>query len=94
MKRDIRMEITLQAKVRSEHFLKNEKQFHLGMLPTEQANPKTRDLDKTFSQSVEAGLERLFAVDEDIIPMVEKIFAGKVFCHDAGSVLQGRCQWR
>ena len=73
------MKIAVEARKRSEHFLKNEKQFHLGMLPTEQANPKTRDLDKTFSQSVEAGIERLFAVDEDIISMAEKIFAGKEF---------------
>ena len=73
------MKITTEARKRAIHFLKNEKQFHLGMLPTEQSNPKTRGLDKVFEKSTEAGVEMLFSVDEDIIPMAEKIFAGKEF---------------
>jgi len=74
-----KMKITAEAKKRAIDFLENEKQFHLGMLPTEQSNPKTRGLDKVFEKSTESGVEMLFSVDEDIIPMAEKIFAGKEF---------------
>ncbi|MDD5596436.1 MAG: hypothetical protein PHV82_00740 [Victivallaceae bacterium] len=73
------MKISSEAKKRAVDFLENEKQFHLGMLPTEQANPKTRGLDKVFQTATAAGVKMLFAVDEDIIPMAEKIFAGKEF---------------
>lgn len=73
------MQISAEAKKRAIHFLEDEKQFHLGMLPTEQSNPKTRGLDKVFEKSTESGVEMLFSVDEDIIPMAEKIFAAKEF---------------
>ena len=73
------MHISTKARERAIDFLENEKQFHLGMLPTEQSNPKTKGLDKVFEKSTEAGVEMLFSVDEDIIPMVEKIFASKEF---------------
>jgi N-acetylmuramic acid 6-phosphate etherase len=73
------MKITIEAKERAIDFLENEKQFHLGMLPTEQSNPKTKGLDKVFETSTEAGVEMLFSVDEDIIPMAQKIFAGQEF---------------
>lgn len=58
----------------AEHFLNNETQFHLGMLPTEQANPKTRDLDKVFAASTSEGVKKLLSVDLDIYPMAKKIF--------------------
>ena len=73
------MKITSEAQKRAVDFLENEKQFHLGMLPTEQANPKTRRLDEVFKADAEKGVEMLFTVDEDIIPMAERIFAGKEF---------------
>ena len=73
------MQITNDARERAIDFLENEKQFHLGMLPTEQSNPKTRGLDEVFANSTESGVEMLFSVDEDIVPMAEKVFAGKEF---------------
>jgi N-acetylmuramic acid 6-phosphate etherase len=73
------MHITNEAREKAIHFLENEKQFHLGMLPTEQSNPKTRGLDEVFQNSTVKGVEMLFSVDEDIIPMAEKVFAGKEF---------------
>jgi len=73
------MYTTNEARKRAINFLENEKQFHLGMLPTEQSNPKTQGLDEVFQNSTEKGVEMLFSVDEDIIPMAEKIFAGKEF---------------
>jgi N-acetylmuramic acid 6-phosphate etherase len=73
------MKITNEARNRAVNFMENEKQFHLGMLPTEQSNPKTKGLDKVFEASVESGVEMLFSVDEDIVPMAENILAGKEF---------------
>jgi N-acetylmuramic acid 6-phosphate etherase len=73
------MKISAEAEKRAVDFLENEKQFHLGMLPTEQANPKTRGLDEVFKARTEAGVKMLFSVDEDMIPMAEEIFAGKEF---------------
>jgi N-acetylmuramic acid 6-phosphate etherase len=73
------MEITVKAQKRAKHFLENEKQFQLGMMPTEQSNQKTKDLDKVFESSTESGIEMLFSVDEEIVPMAEKIFTGKEF---------------
>ena len=65
----------INAHQEAEHFLNNETQFHLGMLPTEQANPKTRDLDKAFAASTSEGVKKLLSVDQDIYPMAEKIFS-------------------
>ena len=51
-----------KARQEAEHFLKNETQFHLGILPTEQANPKTRNLDRIFSDSAGEGVKALLSV--------------------------------
>jgi N-acetylmuramic acid 6-phosphate etherase len=63
-----------RAQREAENFLKNEKQFHLGILPTEQSNPKTRGLDKKFEADPAEGLRALLSVDADIVGMAEKIF--------------------
>ena len=75
------MFISEEAKKRAKDFLENEKQFHLGMLPTEQSNPKTRGLDEVFESDTAKGVDMLFSVDEDIVPMAEKVFAGEEFAH-------------
>lgn len=66
--------IRIRAKEEAENFLKNEKQFHLGILPTEQSNPKTRGLDKKFEADPAEGLRALLSVDADISGMAEKLF--------------------
>ncbi len=68
-----------KAHQEAEHFLKNETQFHLGMLPTEQANPKTRNLDQIFAESTGDGVKTLLSVDMDIYPMAQRIFRGKEY---------------
>jgi N-acetylmuramic acid 6-phosphate etherase len=68
-----------KARQEAEHFLNNEKQFHLGMLPTEQANPKTRNLDRIFAGSTGEGVKTLLSVDMDIYPMARRIFRGKEY---------------
>ncbi|MDD4816991.1 MAG: hypothetical protein PHI85_03365 [Victivallaceae bacterium] len=67
------------AKRMAEDFLNNETQFHLGMLPTEQSNPKTRDLDKVFARNAAEGVKLLLSVDYDIIPMAKKMFKSEQF---------------
>jgi len=67
------------AKREADHFLNNEKQFHLGMLPTEQSNPKTKNLDKTFTANASAGVQMLLSVDKDVQKMAARVLAGKEF---------------
>jgi hypothetical protein len=37
-----------RAKAKARNFIENEKQFHLGFLPTEQSNPITATLEDDF----------------------------------------------
>jgi len=63
----------------AEHFLNHEQQFHLGILPTEQSNPKTRNLDAIFKSNPMEGVKTLLSVDRDITPVAEKTLNGKAF---------------
>jgi N-acetylmuramic acid 6-phosphate etherase len=73
------MRISEPARIRATEFLEKETQFHLGFLPTEQSNPKTRNLDKVFAADPAAGVDLLFAVDEDVVAMAGKVFASAEF---------------
>jgi N-acetylmuramic acid 6-phosphate etherase len=79
------MRISAEGRARGKDFLENETQFHLGMLPTEQSNPKTKGLDTVFEDRTEAGVDLLFSVDEDIVPMAEKVLGGEAFALMLGS---------
>ncbi|MCF8335322.1 MAG: hypothetical protein K9H65_01850 [Bacteroidales bacterium] len=68
-----------KAHQKAEHFLNNEQQFHLGVLPTEQSNPKTRNLDSIFSSNPMEGVKTLLSVDRDISPVAEKTLKDKEF---------------
>jgi N-acetylmuramic acid 6-phosphate etherase len=63
----------------AEHFLNHEQQFHLGILPTEQSNPKTRNLDAIFKSNPMEGVKTLLSVDRDITPVAEKTLNDKAF---------------
>ncbi|KPL14625.1 MAG: hypothetical protein AMS26_10045 [Bacteroides sp. SM23_62] len=75
-----------KAQQEAENFLNHEKQFHLGMLPTEQSNPKTRNIDLAFDNNPADGVKLLLSVDRDIQPMARKILKGDEFRNmvDAG----------
>jgi N-acetylmuramic acid 6-phosphate etherase len=60
----------------AEHFLTQETQFHLGMLPTEQSHPKTRGLAETLQSDCQAGVRMLQSVDEDIVAMAQRVLGG------------------
>ncbi len=68
-----------KAHQEAENFLNNEKQFHLGILPTEQSNPKTRNLDIVFVSNPSEGAKLLLSVDRDGHTMAQKILGGNEF---------------
>ncbi len=68
-----------KAQQEAENFLNNEKQFHLGMLPTEQSNPKTKNIDLRFEEDPADGVSILLSVDRDIQTMAQKILKSNEF---------------
>ncbi|MCP3966406.1 MAG: sugar phosphate isomerase [Lentisphaerae bacterium] len=63
----------------AEHFLNHEKQFHLGMLPTEQPNPKTSKLEQIFASSPPEGVKTLLNVDHDVAAMLKRVLGSRKF---------------
>ncbi len=72
-------DISSKAQQEAENFLNNEKQFHLGMLPTEQSNPKTKNIDLRFEKDPVDGVSTLLSVDRDIQTMAQKILKSNEF---------------
>ncbi len=64
---------------KARYFLEYEKQFQLGFLPTEQSNPKTKNLDINFMENICKGLRQLFSVDYDIVPVADRIMSSLEF---------------
>ena len=64
---------------RARDFVENETPFHLGFLPTEQSSPLTRNMDKIFAASPEAGVRMLQSVDRNVLEMARRIFASPAF---------------
>ena len=71
------MSDTARAKARD--FIDNEKQFHLGFLPTEQSNPITATLEEDFRRSTLAGVQCLQRGDRQIPIVMRHVFAGERF---------------
>jgi len=63
----------ISAEERAEHFLREETQFHLGFLQTEQPHPGTSGLDKVSRKDISAGIRMLLGVDRDIPPKAAKV---------------------
>jgi N-acetylmuramic acid 6-phosphate etherase len=68
-----------RAHQEAENFLRNETQFHLGMLPTEQSNPKTNGLDLKFADNPVDGVKMLLSVDREIYSLAQIFFRGMEF---------------
>jgi len=64
----------LDYKQASKHFLENEKQFHLGVIPTEQPNPKTRNLSATIMKDTKAGVKMILSCDSEIAKVASSAF--------------------
>ncbi|MDD3171331.1 MAG: hypothetical protein PHO86_03310 [Bacilli bacterium] len=58
----------------SKDFLENEKQFHLGVIPTEQSNPRTKNLSATIAKSTAEGVKTILSADADIPAVTAKAF--------------------
>ncbi len=72
-------ELIQQAHRKAQHFIDHETQFHLGVLPTEQSNPKTAGLAETAQRDLEAAIGLLQSVDADVPPKARAVFAGTEF---------------
>ncbi|MCQ2404167.1 MAG: sugar phosphate isomerase [Lentisphaeria bacterium] len=71
--------MSIQSDKKAMDFIANEKQFHLGFLPTEQSSPLTRNLDREFAKSSLDGVRNLQAVDRNVLAMARRIFASGQF---------------
>ena len=67
------------ARENADFFLTHERAFRLGVLPTEQSNPKTVGLAETAQQDLPAAIRMLQTVDEDVGPVAQRVFAGAEF---------------
>ena len=48
-------------------FLENEKQFHLGVITTEQSNPITKNLSATIMKDTAQGVKTIFKADKFVV---------------------------
>ena len=71
--------ITESARARARDFIANERQFHLGFLPTEQSNPITATLEEDFRRSTLAGVQCLQRGDRQIPITMRHVFASPQF---------------
>ena len=71
--------ITDSARAKARDFVDNERQFHLGFLPTEQSNPITATLEEDFRRSTLAGVQCLQRGDRQIPIVMRHVFAGERF---------------
>ena len=60
-------------------FVQNEKQFHLGVIPTEQSNPLTRGLSAKIKRSTEEGVKTILSADQYIPGKAMECFASEAF---------------
>ncbi|MBQ7646535.1 MAG: hypothetical protein IJS94_04625, partial [Clostridia bacterium] len=60
-------------------FIENEKQFHLGVIPTEQSNPLTRNLSATIAKDTSKGIKMILSADVNIPKKASEAFETKEF---------------
>ena len=69
----------MNFKNRAQHFLEEEKQFHLGDLVTEKSHPKTVHLSSTIRNRTEDGVKMLLQVDREISPVARNTFVSEKY---------------
>jgi len=67
-------------------FMREETQFQLGFLPTEQSHPRTRGLSQTLQTNTVAGLRMLVSVDDDIPPAAWRAVVSPEFAALRGAI--------
>lgn len=66
-------------KAASKDFLENEKQFHLGVIPTEQSNPLTKNLSYDIQKSTVKGVQTVYKADKYIAKKASECFETEEF---------------
>ena len=56
----------MNYKEAAKNFIENEKQFHLGVIPTEQSNPLTKNLSATIAKDTAKGVKTILSADKYI----------------------------
>jgi len=74
-----RPEIDDRARALARDFIANEKEFHLGFLPTECSNPITATLEEDFARSTLAGVQCLQRGDRQMAITMRHVFASESF---------------
>lgn len=69
----------MNYKEAAKNFLENEKQFHLGVIPTEQPNPRTKNLSATIMRNTVDGVKMILSADLDIPAATLKAFKTEEF---------------
>ena len=71
----------LQARAEKEadRFVREETQFQLGHLPTEQPHPYTLDFSREVKDNPVRGIARLLQVDGDLPPVARRIFLTEAY---------------
>lgn len=64
----------MNYKEASKNFIENEKQFHLGVIPTEQSNPRTKNLSATIAKDTAEGVKMILSADTDIPTVASNAF--------------------
>jgi N-acetylmuramic acid 6-phosphate etherase len=80
---------------KAQHFIDDESQFHLGVLPTEQSNPKTAGLAERAQEDLSAAIRMLQAADDAIPPKAAQVLASGEFQRLVGAMrraIEGRGQ--
>ncbi|MBQ7307366.1 MAG: hypothetical protein IJW82_02455, partial [Clostridia bacterium] len=63
----------------SKDFIQNEKQFHLGVIPTEQSNEITKNLSATILKDTKEGIKLILKADKYIPSKASECFKTKEF---------------
>ncbi len=66
-------------KAAAKDFIENEKQFHLGGIPTEQSNPVTRGLSAKIARSTKEGVKTILRADKYIAGVAAACFETEAF---------------
>ena len=69
----------MDYKQASRDFVENEKQFHLGVIPTEQSNPLTRNLSAKMAKDTAEGIRTILAADVNIPRVAGECFESEAF---------------
>lgn len=69
----------MDYKAAARDFIDNAKQFHLGVIPTEQSNPLTRGLSQTLAKSTADGIVKLLSADQNVSKVARDTFASPEF---------------